>query len=276
MKSKGLVIAFVLFVFLMVGVANTVTMGVPVEITPTPRGTNSDERAEAWGITSSSFSSTSTHSNVRYMGGTSPNVDVTVTKLHIRCGSSGTVSIALYTGGSLSNPTGAVRRTEAHGVSVSSGWNEIDVPDYGVAANSITWIGWAHSCSVYYSTSSSNAGDFQSGRGRWSQSSPSNYNENSALPTNPGSGSFSNYWYAVYAEYEGEAPPPPPPPEGTWGITSSSFSSSSTHSNVRYMGGTSPNGYMTVTKLHIRCGSSGTVSIALYTGGSLSNPTGAV
>jgi hypothetical protein len=162
---------------------------------------------EFWGITSSSFTSSSTHAVIRYMGGTSPGVDSTITKLNIRVSGSGTVSIALYTGGSLSNPTGAVRRTEAHNVAVVSGWNEIDVPDYVVPAGTITWIGWAHNCRVYYSSSSSYAGDFQTARGRWSQSSPSNYDETTALPTSPGSGSFSNFWYAVHATYIAGEPP---------------------------------------------------------------------
>ncbi|MBD3191163.1 MAG: hypothetical protein GF308_10985, partial [Candidatus Heimdallarchaeota archaeon] len=195
------------------------------QITVTVDNTQGD-----WGITASDFTSTSTHSVIRYMGGTSPGYDITVTELHIRCGSSGTVSIALYTGGSLSDPTSAVRRTEAHGISVSSGWNTIDVNDYVVPANSVAWIGWAHSCSVYYSTSSSDAGDFQSGRGRWSQSSPSNYDENTALPTNPGSGSFSNYWYAVYAHYTTQPPDDTTPP--TIEITSPSDGATLTTSDV--------------------------------------------
>jgi len=155
-----------------------------------------------WGITSSGFTSTSTHSDYRYMGGTSPNIEgMTVTKLHIRCGASGTVAIALYTGGALNDPTGATKRTEAYNVSLSYGWNEIDVPDYNLSANTVAWIGWCHSASVYYSSSSSNCGDFQSARGRWSQTFPFDADETSSMPTNPGSGWFSNYWYAVYAEY---------------------------------------------------------------------------
>ncbi|MFX0062256.1 MAG: Ig-like domain-containing protein [Candidatus Hermodarchaeota archaeon] len=71
---------------------------------------------------------------------------------------------------------------------------------------------------MYYSTSSSNAGDFQTARGRWSQSSPSNYDENTALPSSPGSGSFSNYWYAVYAKYT-TGPPPPDTTPPTVSIT---------------------------------------------------------
>jgi hypothetical protein len=157
-----------------------------------------------WGIDSSSFTYSSTHTDYRYMGGTSPNVDnMVVTKLHIRYSGTGTVAIALYTGGTLSDPTGATRRTQAYNVSVSSGWNTINVPAYNWPKNTVTWIGWCHSGGgVYYSSNSWDAGDFQSSRGRWSQTSPANADESSSMPTNPGAGSFDNYWYAVYVEYD--------------------------------------------------------------------------
>jgi len=160
--------------------------------------------ADVWGITSSAFPSTATHSNYRYMGGTSPDIDnMKATKLHIRYSGTGTMAIALYTGGSLTNPTGATKRTEAYKVALSAGWNVIDVPDYDWPKNTVTWIGWCHGGgSVYYSSSSADAGDFQSARGRWSQTSPSNADETSSMPTNPGSGSFGSSWYAVYVEYE--------------------------------------------------------------------------
>jgi hypothetical protein len=157
-----------------------------------------------WGITSSSFTGTSVHSEYRYMGGISPNIDnMKVTKLHIRYSGTGTLAIALYTGGTLTDPTGAIKRAEAYNVVVSTGWNVIDIPDYYWGKNTVTWIGWCHSGGrVYYSLSSADAGDFQSARGRWSQTTPFDADETRAMPTNPSSGSFSNYWYAVYVEYE--------------------------------------------------------------------------
>ncbi len=155
-----------------------------------------------WGITSSGFTASSTHTNYRYMGGMSPNIEgMTITHLWIRMSGAGTVAIGIWTGGTLDDPTGAIKRTEAYNVPVSSGWNRIDVPDYSLPANTVTWIGWAHSASVYYSSSSSDSGDFQSGQGRWSQNSPSNADETSSMPNSPTTGSFSNNWFAVYAEY---------------------------------------------------------------------------
>ena len=157
-----------------------------------------------WGITSSTFTGTANHASYRYMGGTSPGIDnMKVTKLHIRYSGTGTVAIALYTGGTLADPTGATKRTEAFNVAVSSGWNEIDVPDYDWEKDTVTWIGWCHGGgNVYYSTSSGDAGDFQSARGRWNQDIPFDADETSAMPGSPGSGSFFNSWYAVYVEYE--------------------------------------------------------------------------
>ena len=156
-----------------------------------------------WGITSSSFSSTYSPTDYRYMGGMSPDKDyMKVTKLHIRVTGSGIVAVSLYTGGTLADPTGAVKRTESYDVSISVGWNEIDVPDYYWEKNTETWIGWTLNTGVYYSTSSSDCGDFQSGEGRWAQTSPSDADETQPMPDNPGSGSFGNYWYAMYVEYE--------------------------------------------------------------------------
>jgi hypothetical protein len=165
---------------------------------------NASLTANSWGIASSSFASMSPHANCRYIGGASPNIEnMTVTKLHLRYSGAGTVAIALYTGGALGDPTGALKRTEAYNVAVSDGWNTIDVPDYSWPQNTITWIGWAHGGgSVYYSTSSVDAGHFQSATGRWSQTTPADADETSSMPANPGSGSFSSYWYAMYVEYE--------------------------------------------------------------------------
>ncbi len=157
---------------------------------------------DEWGITTSSFTQTSTHPTYRYIGGTSPNIaGMTVTHLWVRAGTAGTFAIALYTGGTLYDPTGATRRTQAYNVWCSAGWNQIDVPDYSWQANTVTWIGWAHSASIYFSGSSSDAGDFQTARGRWSQTYPADADETAQMPFNPGTGSFSNSWYAVYAEY---------------------------------------------------------------------------
>jgi hypothetical protein len=176
----------------------------PDSINDTLTEANTGGAGYHWGIDSSSFTSRATHSEYRYMGGTSPNVDnMVVTKLHIRYYGTGTVAIALYTGGTLNSPTGATKRTEAYNVSVSTGWNTINVPAYNWSKNTVTWIGWCHGGgSVYYSDNYQDAGDFQPGQGRWSQDSPADANERSLMPINPGGGSFYDTWYAVYAEYD--------------------------------------------------------------------------
>jgi len=171
----------------------------PVSFTPL----NGTSTSFDWGVNTTSFTLSSVHTNYRYMGGTSPAIpNMKVTSLHIRTTGAGTVAIALYTGGALNDPTGSVKHTEAYNVAVSAGWNEIDVPDYNWASNTVTWIGWAHNTGIYYSTSSGDAGDFQTARGRWSQTAPADADETAAMPANPGAGSFSDFWYAVYVEYE--------------------------------------------------------------------------
>jgi len=175
----------------------------PDSVYDTLQEDNALPSSEDWGINSSAFTSTSTHAMYRYMGGTSPDKDnMTVTKLHIRVNGPGTVAIAIYTGGALDDPTGAVKQAEAYNITVSTGWNEIDVTDFNWSKNTVTWIGWAHNTGVYYSSSSGDCGDYQAGRGRWSQTSPADADETQPMPGNPGAGSFGNYWYAVYAEYE--------------------------------------------------------------------------
>jgi len=162
-----------------------------------------------WGITTvGAF--TGTHTDIKAMGGTSPNInDMTVFRLWYYSEGSGTLTIALYTGGALTNAQGAVRRTEAHNISVSAGWNAVDVPDYSWLPHTITWIAWAKSsgANTRASNSSADAGDFQSARGRYTVSSPADYDETTALPSTMGAGVFDvSYWHSVYAEYSYPAP----------------------------------------------------------------------
>ena len=164
---------------------------------------NSTTNVFDWGINTTSFTDVSVHTSYRYMGGTSPDIaNMKITKLHIRANGAGVVAIGLYTGGNLTDPTGATKQTEAYNVAVVAGWNEIDVPDYMWPQNTTTWIGWAHNTGVYYSDQSSDAEDFQTATGRWNQDIPADADETTAMPSNPTAGSFDAYWYAVYAEYE--------------------------------------------------------------------------
>jgi len=145
--------------------------------------------------------------NARYMGGTTPDCDhMYVDTLNYYALAAGTITIALYTGGALDDPTGATRRTYAANVSVVAGWNAISVTKYKLPKNTIFWIGWAADASAdpYASSSSADAGDFQTARGRWSQTTPADYDETTAMPTSPGAGSFSDFWYLVNATIEVE------------------------------------------------------------------------
>jgi hypothetical protein len=143
--------------------------------------------------------------NYRYLGGTSPDIEgMNITKIHIYCSTAGTMAVGVWTGGSLGNPVGAVKRTEAYNVSVVADWNEIDVPDYNWPANTVTWIGWTcdGTVNVYYSTSSSDSGDFQSATGRWSQTNPATADPTQPMNSTIGAGGFDAYWYSMYLEYD--------------------------------------------------------------------------
>ncbi|MFW9778408.1 MAG: beta strand repeat-containing protein, partial [Candidatus Heimdallarchaeota archaeon] len=149
-------------------------------------------------------SNSETFANYRYMGGTSPSTAITVTHLWIRTTGSGTAAVALYTGGTLSNPTTATKQAEAFNVVVSAGWNRIDIPDTLVSADTIVWMSVALDTGLYYATSGNNLkGDWQESRGRWGQSGGAD--PTLASPTNPGSGSFAPAWYNMYMEYNGGA-----------------------------------------------------------------------
>ncbi len=158
-----------------------------------------------WGITSSDFTSYSTATQLRLMGGTSPNLDsMYITKIFYRSYGSGTITVAVYSGDNLADPTSnETRLTHEYNQSVSAGWNEIDVTDVAWPKNTVTWVAmaWSSGAGVYYSSGSSDCGDFQSARGRYDQTNPSDYDESTACPTEIGAGNFDNYWYAVHIGY---------------------------------------------------------------------------
>ena len=165
-------------------------------------------------VTPSFFGITDTLTNVDnrdtavYIGGISPGAsNMKIRKIRLRVQSSGTAAVALYTGGTVSDPTGATRRTEAHNYPVDAGWNEIEIPDHDLASSTLTWIGIAVDSSngFYYSTDSGDSNDFQSANGFWEQSSPTDFDETGALPTSPGSGAFVSRWIQVNAVYTADS-----------------------------------------------------------------------
>lgn len=147
------------------------------------------------------------HTDVKMMGGTTHDIDnMVVTMLHYNALNAGTLAMALYTGGALDNAQGATRITEAHDISVSAGWNEIDVPDVALPPNAVAWIAWAKTgtgAQTLCSDNSSDCGDFQSARGRYTMAGTTDYGGDNALPATVGAGVFAgDYWHDVYAGIE--------------------------------------------------------------------------
>ncbi|MCH7912468.1 MAG: VCBS repeat-containing protein, partial [Deltaproteobacteria bacterium] len=162
----------------------------------------------SWGRSvQNSTASPASHS--RTMAGTSPNTDNMVLKsISMYFGAdTGDVRLAVYTGGTLTDPAAATLLWDAGTVNPGgvAGLYTITHPSVGVSwpKNTVTWLAWKRNTSVnvYYDTDSSAAGDFQTARGR---------NDNSfdqtpsvAFPATYGeTGAFSNFWYSINVSYE--------------------------------------------------------------------------
>ena len=147
------------------------------------------------------------------MGGTSPNVDnMEIKSISIYLGAqTGNVRLAVYTGGALDNPTAATLLWDAGTVNPNgtAGWYTISHPSGGVSwpKNTVTWLAWKRNTgvAVYYSTSSASAGNFQTARGR--NSNTFNQSPTVAFPSTYGqTGTFANNWHSIYVTYD-IAPP---------------------------------------------------------------------
>jgi uncharacterized repeat protein (TIGR02059 family) len=171
-----------------------------VEVSETPLSTIN------WGRTTvGDTNTTSAHS--RSMGGTSPSTDnMAIESISIYLGAqTGDVRLGVYTGGALDDPSTATLLWDAGTVNPSgtAGWYTINHPS-GVAwpKDTVTWLAWKRDTgvAVYYSSSSAEAGDFQTARGRDNNSM--SQTPTVAYPgTYNGTGSFSNYWYSIYVTY---------------------------------------------------------------------------
>jgi hypothetical protein len=167
--------------------------------TPTPND---------WGKTNIGSSST-TSSHSRAMGGTSPNVDnMKIKSISVYLGAqTGNVRLAIYTGGQLDNPTSATLLWDAGTVNPYgvAGWYTINHPSGGVpwAKNTVTWLAWKRNTAVavYYHTTSSEAGNFQTARGR--NDNTFSQDPGVAFPSTYGQqGTFTNNWYSIHVDYE--------------------------------------------------------------------------
>jgi len=146
----------------------------------------------------------------RAMGGTSPDVDnMTLESVSVYCGTShgAQVRVAVYQGGTLTDPTGA-SLVEDFGVTAGSdteAWQTLlSSSNPSLTKNAVTWIvvkGNDSSFGVAFS-GDSGGGDFQTARGRY-QSSSMNSIESSVFPANwpTDSGSFADFWYSFRLAY---------------------------------------------------------------------------
>jgi len=156
-----------------------------------------------WGISSSSFSLSAGSTNMRCMGGQAPNKpNMKIRSLDMRFAGIGTVAMALYFGGTESNPNGAVKQVEVLNKQSSAGWNTFVLPsEVDWPANQVTWICWKvqGSAWVYYSGSSLDAGDFYTSHGRHDagyRGTPAQ-----SFPNTLGAASFANWWYETALVY---------------------------------------------------------------------------
>lgn len=156
-----------------------------------------------WGQTAE-LKSYSTAQATRAIGGlTTENMSIQSISMYL--GGAGKTRLAIYTGGSLSDPGTARLLWDAGVVTVDQkGWYTLEYSgnDLRVDAGTVVWLAWKKESGVayYYSTNSENAGDFQPDRGR----NKNNFGSDSGtrFPEIYGTaGTFANYWYSVYLSY---------------------------------------------------------------------------
>jgi hypothetical protein len=161
-----------------------------------------------WGKTNIGTFSSNGANNSRAMGGTSPNLDnMKIKSISVYLGAqTGNVRLAVYCGGQLNDPTSATLLWDAGTVNPNgvAGWYTINHPAGGVSwpKNTVTWLAWKLNTgvSLYAHTVSSEAGNFQTQRGR----NNNNFNQDPsvAFPSTYGQqGTFANYWYSIYVTY---------------------------------------------------------------------------
>jgi len=167
----------------------------------------------SWGITTALSSSTNI-SSCRSMGGQSPDKDnMKLQSVSIYVGSShlNQLRLAVYQGGVLGNASGPEGATllKDFGVTSGSGTNQwltlnVDPTDnIYLAKNTPTWIAYKGNDATFttrYSSSSADAGDFQTWTGRFEGGISSD--ESVAYPsTYPAPSGNASYWYSIYLNY---------------------------------------------------------------------------
>ena len=174
-----------------------------------------DGSSGIWGKTDIGDATETTSSHSRAMGGISPSIDdMKIMNISIYLGATGDVRLAIYAGGSASDPSSATLLWDAGIVDSGgiTGWYSISYGGDGLdwPKDTFTWITWKRNtgAGVYYeigtpSVGSSISGDFQGERGRndniFNQDPSNAYTNNDPYGD---SGTFGNYWYYLSIGYE--------------------------------------------------------------------------
>jgi len=144
----------------------------------------------------------------KYMGSTSPDIgNMNITNLHIYITNDTTISIGLWMGRILTDPSNADIVFNQTNIQATRGWNDIAIPSTPWDADINTWIGFATNGSGYVPyTTNVEFTHFSGVTGAWNQTSPTDADPTGAMPLNIGAGEFIPVYYAVYLEYEKDNP----------------------------------------------------------------------
>lgn len=170
-------------------------------------------------ISATNFATPGTFRSVfRMLGNTAPNLDnMVLQSVSTRWGrespfNSQDVRVAVYTGGSLTDPVGATLLEDLGTFTVNANtlstlYTKNSVSNPTIPKNVPVWIAAksnaADSLVLGISTSSADAGDWQSARGRSNIASPTGGTDHTvAFPsTLDGTSTFASTWYAWYLTY---------------------------------------------------------------------------
>ncbi|MHA1612777.1 MAG: hypothetical protein ACTSYU_12040, partial [Promethearchaeota archaeon] len=144
----------------------------------------------------------------KYMGSTSPDIgNMNITNLHIYVTNDTTISIGVWAGRFLTDPSNADILVSQTNCKATKGWNDISIPSTPWNNDVNTWIGFATNGSGYVPyTTNVEFTHFTGVVGAWNQTSPTDADPTGAMPLKIGAGEFIPLYYAVYLEYEKDSP----------------------------------------------------------------------
>ncbi len=168
-----------------------------------------------WGQPTNLGSNFAQDTAVRIIGGDGPAGAQQITSINLygfMTSGTGDVRLGVYTGGTLTDPSGASLLWDAGKVTLGVTEQAYQITHSGVSlpGGQVLWLAWRTGVSALRfkgSTSSVDAGDFQSARGRFN-TTLTPVDENTAFPSSLGDqsgGSFGNFWYSLWLEITPDA-----------------------------------------------------------------------